>query len=82
MGTGDKEANSVMSRNKGDGSVITGARKIRHRQPTFPSVHRETWPANPKTPADTTDDSKTIKKRRVVKERMQHPKRQSNVQKQ
>lgn len=29
MGSGDSKPKSVMSRNKGDGKVITGARKIR-----------------------------------------------------
>ena len=29
MGSGDSKPKSVMSRNKGDGKVITGARKVR-----------------------------------------------------
>ncbi|KAL9127711.1 MAG: hypothetical protein Q9217_003462 [Psora testacea] len=45
MATDDKEPRSVMSRNKGDSQVVSGARRVKHRH--FPSVHRDTWPANP-----------------------------------
>ena len=44
MGTNDKEPRSVMSRGKGDGQVVHGARSIKHHH-RWTSGHRGTWPA-------------------------------------
>ena len=68
MATDDKEPRSVMSRNKGDGQVVTGARRIKHRN--FPSVHRETWPMNTDSSQDLAHPAqatKATKKKRTPK---------------
>lgn len=57
MGSNDREPQSVMSRNKGDGKVVTGGRKIKHRQ--FPTVRRDTWPNTADEDVDVLGDGLT-----------------------
>ncbi|KAL9637411.1 MAG: hypothetical protein Q9164_002197 [Protoblastenia rupestris] len=78
MATDDKEPRSVMSRNKGDSQVVSGARRVKHRQ--FPSVHRGTWPANHDESLGSNYDNrptaKSTKTKRIVKDKAAKPKKQ------
>ena len=71
MATDDREPRSVMSRGKGDGQVIHGARMVKHRRWTSP--HRATWPPLPdearESELDVPPASKRQKRPRVVKEK-------------
>ncbi|KAL6719487.1 hypothetical protein ACLMJK_003727 [Lecanora helva] len=64
MATDDKEPRSVMSRGKGNGHIVHGARMVKHRRWT--STHRGTWPAA--SPGDSAgpepDASSTSKRKR------------------
>ena len=76
MATDDKEPRSVMSRGKGDGHVVHGARMVKHRRWTSP--HRGTWPAatpsNSHGPGqDVQPASKRHKRPRTVKEKAAKP---------
>ena len=75
MATDDREPRSVMSRGKGDGQVIHGARMVKHRRWTSP--HRATWPAVPdearESELDVPPASKRQKRPRVVKEKSAKP---------
>lgn len=82
MGTNDKEPRSVMSRGKGDGQVVHGARSIKHHRWT--SGSRGTWPAGAKlenfldsnTDVDLIPATKRRKTKRASKERI--PKSQNS----
>ena len=76
MGTNDKEPRSVMSRGKGDNSVVHGARLIKHHR--WNSGSRGTWPADAKienflaadpdqTPASKRRRTKGASKERVAR---------------
>ena len=71
MATNDKEPRSVMSRNRGDNQVVSGARRVKHRQ--FPAVHRDTWPANPDESLGPSLDAqaapKSTRTKRIPKEK-------------
>ena len=77
MGTNDKEPRSVMSRGKGDGQVVHGARSIKHHH-RWTSGHRGTWPADAKledylesgTERELVSAVKRRKTKRVSKERI------------
>ena len=75
MGTDDRDPRSVMSRGKGDGQVVHGARMIKHRRWTSP--HRATWPAGPGDPHESGIDAQPAMKRqkrpRAVKEKSAKP---------
>lgn len=77
MSTNDKDPRSVMSRGKGDGQVVHGARMVKHRRWTSP--HRETWPKNPNDPRQPEGDSQPATKRqkrpRGTKEKTEKPER-------
>ena len=83
MGTNDREPRSVMSRGKGDGQVVHGARCIKHHR--WSSGHRGTWPAGAKLEhfIDPSDDHELIsatkrrKTKRASKERI--PKSQNSL---
>ena len=70
MSTNDKEPRSVMSRGKGDGHVVHGARMVKHRR--WSSPHRGTWPVNPDEHRDSDPSppppSKRQRTKRVIKE--------------
>ena len=55
-----------MSRNKGDGQVITGGRSIRHHR-VNPSLHHTQWPANPAEDIDSAPAAKRAKKHRIAR---------------
>lgn len=75
MSTNDREPRSVMSRGKGDGHVVHGARMVKHHRWTSP--HRGTWPANPAdlrpSEVDHQPPPKRQKKPRVVKAKTEKP---------
>lgn len=64
-----------MSRGKGDGHVVHGARMVKHHRWT--SSHRGTWPANPEDSRESEPDTQPVSKRqkrqRVVKEKGEKP---------
>lgn len=65
MSTNEKEPRSVMSRGKGDGQVVNGARMIKYRR--FLSPHRGTWPVNPDDDANSDPDPPPPSKRQKTK---------------
>ena len=70
MSGDDVEPRSTMSRSKGDGKVMTGARKIKFRH--FPSIHRETWPtgrSDSLDPPAAMPSAQSTKKKRVLKDK-------------
>lgn len=76
MATDDKAPRSVMSRGKGDGHVVHGARMVKHRRWTSP--HRGTWPAaahdeSRESELDAQPASKRQKRPRVLKEKSAKP---------
>lgn len=64
-----------MSRGKGDGHVVHGARMVKHRR--WSSPHRGTWPANPADSRESEPDRQPSSKRqrrpRTVKEKVEKP---------
>lgn len=54
-----------MSRGKGDGQVVNGARMIKYRR--FLSPHRGTWPVNPDDDANSDPDPPPPSKRQKTK---------------
>ena len=70
MSTNDKEPRSVMSRGKGDGHVVHGARMVKHRR--WSSPHRGTWPVNPDEHRESDPSppppSKRQRTKRVIKD--------------
>ena len=78
MATNDKEPRSVMSRGKGNGQVIHGARMVKHRRWTSPQ--RGTWPVKPderhdsdRDPSPPTKRQKTKRVLKDTKEKARHP---------
>ena len=65
MSTNDKEPRSVMSRGKGDGHVVNGARTVKFHRYTTP--HRGTWPVNPDENRDSDPDPPPPSKRQKTK---------------
>ena len=65
MSTNDKEPRSVMSRGKGDGQVVNGARMVKYRR--FPSPHRGTWPVNPDNDTNSDPEPPPPSKRQKTK---------------
>lgn len=61
MSTNDREPRSVMSRGKGDGQVVHGARVVKHHR--WSSPHRGTWPANPADNREFEPDRQAPSKR-------------------
>lgn len=74
MGTSDKEPRSVMSRGKGEGQIVHGARLIKHHR--WASGSHGTWPADAKLESflgpepDMTPAAKRRKTKRAAKERV------------
>ncbi len=64
MSSSDSKPKSLMSRNKGDGQVITGGRSIKHHR-VNPTLHHSTWPANPVEDPDIAPAAKRAKKHRL-----------------
>ena len=70
MSSSDNKPKSLMSRNKGDGQVITGGRSVKHHR-VNPSLHHSTWPANPVEDLDAAPAAKRVKKNRVPRKGQQ-----------
>ena len=66
MSSSDHKPKSLMSRNRGDGQVITGGRSLKHHRGN-PSLHHSTWVANPVDELDAAPAAKRIKKNRIPK---------------
>ena len=64
MSSSDHRPKSLMSRNRGDGQVITGGRSLRHHRGN-PSFHHSTWVANPVDELDAGPAAKRAKKNRI-----------------
>jgi len=77
MASEDKEPRSVMSRNKGDSQVVSGARFVKHHR--YSSMHKSTWPTNPDESLDAGSDTqhaaKAAKPKRTPKEKAPKPKK-------
>lgn len=71
MGSDDSKPKSLMSRNKGDNKVITGARSIKYWQrPSWGISGHPTWLSNPDealNPPDLSDDERPKAKKPMFK---------------
>lgn len=69
-----------MSRNKGDGQVITGGRSIKHHRVNA-SLHHSSWPVNPVDDLDAAPASKRAKRHRIPRRGHHASEEQTNQEK-
>jgi len=75
MATNDKDPRSVMSRGKGDGHVVNGARSVKHHRWASVSSHRDIWPGNPN---EAMDLAKSAARRQKKKRTIVHKTREAD----